>query len=158
MSKETKTFEFKDLKFKRISDSKIVSFDKKQVEIEVKWEGSHGKGEKEIVLEKDSKIYRLAIRLELESRAWRDTIKSINFATPPNADYQYLNHPPAHRTAEGIGWEQDWERVEELRLTRPWKTGRIVGVGIFVLVVIGALGFILWKKKVKSQKIPKFHP
>jgi len=36
VSKETKTFEFKDLKFKRISDGKIVSFGKKQVEIEVK--------------------------------------------------------------------------------------------------------------------------
>jgi len=63
--KEIKTFEFNDLKFERKSDGKIIEFGIKQVQIEIEWQGNQGKGEKEIVLEKDDKKYRLTVRIEL---------------------------------------------------------------------------------------------
>lgn len=151
MPKEIKTFEFNDLKFERKSDGKIIEFGIKQVQIEIEWQGNQGKGEKEIVLEKDDKKYRLTVRIELVKKMWRDIKKSSSFITPRDADYDYYFRPPAHQTAEGK-WELDSERVDEISLLHPWKTGRIVGAGIFVLVVIGIIGFIFWLNKRKDNK------
>jgi len=65
--KEIKTFEFANLRLEGRSDRKVVEFGKQQVQIEIEWQGRKGKGEKEIVLKKDGKEYRLTVRVEIWS-------------------------------------------------------------------------------------------
>ncbi|RHZ36044.1 PepSY domain-containing protein [endosymbiont GvMRE of Glomus versiforme] len=145
--KEIKTFEFTDLKFKRKSDGKVIEFGKKQIQIEIEQQGSTGKGEKEIILEKDGKEYRLTVKIELYIGLWRDIKKAISFHEPPSVDYEYFHGFDSRQTAEKP--EGEVYLVEEPRLLHPWKTGRLIGMGVFVLVVIGIVGFVLWWKKRK---------